>query len=235
MASDQAEALKMLGIKKAKVLGISQGGMIAQYLAIDYPELVEKLVLAVTSSRQNSLSQDVVEKWIIMAEQKDYKSLMIDTAEKSYSEKYLSKYRPLYPILGKLGKPKDFSRFLIQAKSCITHNAYLELDTIACPTLIIGGECDKIVGVEASKELADKIKKSKLYIYSGLVHTVINYTKKYGTSRFSETPAHWIPISSACGKNWAGNRISKRYFVSVTVWKNAQHQKRQEPIYEAWH
>ncbi len=179
MASDQAEALKMLGIKKAKVLGISQGGMIAQYLAIDYPELVEKLVLAVTSSRQNSLSQDVVEKWIIMAEQKDYKSLMIDTAEKSYSEKYLSKYRPLYPILGKLGKPKDFSRFLIQAKSCITHNAYLELDTIACPTLIIGGECDKIVGVEASKELADKIKKSKLFIYSGLGHAAYEEAKDF--------------------------------------------------------
>ena len=153
--------------------------MIAQYLAINYPELVEKLVLAVTSSRQNRLLQDVVEKWIIMAEQKDYKSLMIDTAEKSYSEKYLSKYRLLYPILGKLGKSKDFSRFLIQAKSCITHNAYLELDTIACPTLIIGGECDKIVGVEASKELADKIKKSELFIYSGLGHAAYEEAKDF--------------------------------------------------------
>lgn len=36
---------------KAEVMGVSQGGMIAQYLAIDYPELVEKLVL-VTSSKQ---------------------------------------------------------------------------------------------------------------------------------------------------------------------------------------
>ncbi len=179
MASELAEAMKMLGITKAKVLGISQGGMITQYLAINYPELVEKLILAVTSSRQNSLLQDVVEKWIIMADQKDYKSLMIDTAEKSYSEKYLRKYRLLYPILGKWGKPKDFSRFLIQAKSCITHNAYLELDKIACPTLIIGGECDKIVGVEASKELADKIKKSALFIYSGLGHAAYEEAKDF--------------------------------------------------------
>jgi pimeloyl-ACP methyl ester carboxylesterase len=104
---------------------------------------------------------------------------MIDTAEKSYSEKYLRKYRLLYPILGKWGKPKDFSRFLIQAKSCITHNAYLELDKIACPTLIIGGECDKIVGVEASKELADKIKKSALFIYSGLGHAAYEEAKDF--------------------------------------------------------
>lgn len=48
MAGDQAKAMKALGIRKANVLGISQGGMIAQYLAVDYPELVEKLVLAVT-------------------------------------------------------------------------------------------------------------------------------------------------------------------------------------------
>lgn len=179
MASDQAEAMKMLGIKKAKVLGISQGGMIAQYLAINYPELVEKLVLAVTSSRQSNLLQDVVERWIIIAEQKDYKNLIIDTAEKSYSEKYLRKYRLIYPILGRIGKPKDFNRFLIQAKSCITHNAYLELDMIVCPTLIIGGECDKIVGVEASKELADKIKKSELLIYSGLGHAAYEEAKDF--------------------------------------------------------
>ncbi|MGN0250788.1 MAG: alpha/beta fold hydrolase [Oliverpabstia sp.] len=45
MARDQAEAMKMLGIKSANILGISQGGMIAQYLAIDYPDLVVLAVL----------------------------------------------------------------------------------------------------------------------------------------------------------------------------------------------
>lgn len=179
MASDQAEAMRVLGINKAKVLGISQGGMIAQYLAIDYPELVEKLVLAVTLSKQNELIQSVVKKWILIAEQKDYKSLMIDTAEKSYSERYLNKYRLLYPILGRVGKPKNFSRFLIQAKSCINHNAYFELDKILCQTLVIGGDCDKIVGVEASRELANKIKNSELYIYKGLGHAAYEEAKDF--------------------------------------------------------
>lgn len=179
MASDQAEAMRVLGINKAKVLGISQGGMIAQYLAIDYPELVEKLVLAVTLSKQNELIQSVVKKWILIAEQKDYKSLMIDTAEKSYSERYLNKYRLLYPILGRVGKPKNFSRFLIQAKSCINHNAYFELDKILCQTLVIGGDCDKIVGVEASRELANKIKNSELYIYNGLGHAAYEEAKDF--------------------------------------------------------
>ena len=75
--------------------------------------------------------------------------------------------------------PKDFSRFIIQAKSCINHNAYLELDKILCQTLVIGGDCDKIVGVEASRELANKIKKSELYIYNGLGHAAYEEAKDF--------------------------------------------------------
>lgn len=179
MAEDIAKALKVLGIHKAYVLGISQGGMIAQYLAIDYPNLVEKLILAVTSATPNELIQEVLGQWILMAEQNDYKSLIIDTAEKSYSEKRLKKYRLLYPVLGRIGKPKDFSRFLIQAKSCIRHNALSELHKILCPTLVIGGDCDKIVGVDASGELADNIRMSELFICKGLGHAAYEEAKDF--------------------------------------------------------
>ena len=179
MAKDQAATMKVLGITKAKVLGVSQGGMIAQYLAIDYPELVDKLVLTVTLSKQNKDVQAVIENMIKLAEQRNHKELMIDTAEKSYSEKYLKKYRLFYPLLGKIGKPKDYSRFLIQAASCVQHNTYEKLENIVCPTLIIGGEDDKIVGIAASIELADKIKDSELFIYKGLGHAVYEEAKDF--------------------------------------------------------
>ncbi|MCC0636617.1 MULTISPECIES: alpha/beta fold hydrolase [unclassified Clostridioides] len=179
MAKDQAKAMKILGITKAKVLGISQGGMIAQYLAIDYPDLIEKLVLAVTLSKQNKNIQEVVGNWITLAEQEKYKYLMIDISENSYSENYLKKYRFLYPLLGKIGKPKDFRRFLIQASSCIQHDAYMELNNIICPTLIIGGDNDKIVGVTSSVELTDKIKDSELFIYKGLGHAAYEEAKDF--------------------------------------------------------
>lgn len=179
MAADQAKAMKALGIDHAYVVGISQGGMIAQYLAIDFPRLVQKLVLAATAPKPGRLLQKVVKQWIFMAEHNDYKSLMIDTAKNTYSDKYLKKYRLLYPVLGYVGKPKDFKRFVIQAKSCLTHNACLELHKISCPTFIIGGGCDKIVGANASQELADRIQASELFIYNGLGHGVYEEAKDF--------------------------------------------------------
>ena len=60
LAADIAKAMDALGIGKADVFGVSQGGMIAQYLAIDRPDKVGKLVLAVTLSRNNATVQNVV-------------------------------------------------------------------------------------------------------------------------------------------------------------------------------
>lgn len=179
MAADQAAAMEKLGISRANVLGISQGGMIAQYLAIDHPKLVKKLVLAVTPARPNPVLQEAVRGWLSMAEQGDHKALMIDTAERSYSPGYLRKYRLAYPLLGHLGKPRDYRRFLIQGRACLGHEAYPELGKIQCPTLVIGGGQDKTVGPDAAPDLAAAIQGSHLFIYDDLGHASYEEAKDF--------------------------------------------------------
>ena len=179
MARDYKTALEILGILQADVIGISQGGMIAQYLAIDYPKLVNKLVLVVTLSRQNETVKNVINSWLKLAELNDYKNIFIDTTEKSYTESRLKKYRPIYPLLCKISKPKNLQRFIIQAKSCISHNSYDELEKIKCPTMVIGVDDDKIVGIKTSEELSKKIKDSKLVIYNGFSHGVYEEVKDF--------------------------------------------------------
>lgn len=170
MAAELNRAMEALGLRTAAVVGVSQGGMIAQWLAIDHPDRVEKLVLTVTLCRANAVIRDVITRWIAMAERGDYKGIMLDTAERSYSEKRLKQTRLEYRLLGSVGKPKSFERFLIQARSCVTHDTYELLPRISCPTLVIGGREDIIVTGEASLELAARIPGSELVLYDGLGH-----------------------------------------------------------------
>ena len=179
MAADQAEAMKRLGIPKASVLGVSQGGMIAQVLAAGHPELVERLVLAVTAPCANEMIAGCVDQWISFAEQGNHRALMIDTAEKSYSPARLKEYRKIYPIIGLVGKPKSYDRFLVNARAILGFNASSELHKIACPTLIIGGEEDKIVGIRASYEMKERITGSRLIVYPGLGHAVYEEAKDF--------------------------------------------------------
>ena len=169
MASDIAAAMDALGIRNADVLGVSQGGMIAQYLAIDRPDLVRKLVLAVTLSKNNATVTQVIYDWIDMVERDAMKELVSDMAEKMYSEAYVKKYRLFLPLLTILQKPKDVDRFVTLAESCLTCDTYEHLGEIKCPTLVIGGRQDKVVSGEASEEIAEKIG-CRLHMYEGLGH-----------------------------------------------------------------
>ena len=179
MASDLARAMESLGIGSACILGVSQGGMIAQWLAIDNPEKVEKLALVVTMARQNETVQSVVQSWIEMAEKDDFKSMTIDNFEKSYTDSYLKSYRPFYPLIVPFMKPKDKQRFLIQARSCLSHNADDSLLNIKCPVIVIGGAQDKIAGAQASYQISEKIKDSKLIIYQQYGHALYEEAKDF--------------------------------------------------------
>lgn len=179
MAQDIAQAMNLLNISKADILGISQGGMIAQCIAINNSKKVNKLVLAVTSSKTNEMINNVVGNWIQLAKNGDFRNMFIDTVEKSYSEKYLKKYRKYYNILWRVSKPKKYERFIIQANSCLTHNVYDDLDKIKCPTLIIGGKQDSIVGVNSAKEIADRVSNSELYLYEDYGHAVYEEAKDF--------------------------------------------------------
>lgn len=178
LAEDIAGAMDSLGIPKADVIGVSQGGMIAQYLANDRPDLVNKLVLAVTLSRNNETVKSVVENWIALTEQGAMKRLVRGMAEKMYSDAYVKRYQPLIPLLTVAQKPRDPRRFIILAKACLTCNAYEDLEKIQCPVFVIGGRQDKVVGAAASEEIAQKLN-CKIFMYEQLGHAAYEEAKDF--------------------------------------------------------
>lgn len=179
MARDQAEAMERLGISKADIFGVSMGGMIAQYLAIDYPEKVGKLILTVTSSRPNPILTESIEEWVSCAKRGDHTALMDSNVRRIYSEDYYRKNNWMVPIMGKLTKPKSYDRFFVQADACLTHDAYESLNHIKAPTVVIGGEKDLSLGGDASKEIAAKIPSAELQMYAQWGHGLYEEAKDF--------------------------------------------------------
>lgn len=177
-AKDLATAMDAFEIKKAHIIGVSQGGMIAQYLAINRPDLVDKLILVVTLSRNNSTIQAVIKNWITLVEQNDIKRFVADMTRKMYSDKYFKRYKCLIPLLTILQKKKNLQRFIILAESCLTCNTYDHLKSIKSPVFVIGAGKDQIVTGEASEEIAKQLN-CKILMYENAGHAVHQECKDF--------------------------------------------------------
>ena len=178
MADDVLGLLDYLGIRKAYVLGVSMGGMIAQSLAIRYPEIVEKLVLCVTSPGgpeavpptpeamkqllldRSSVSVDVLAEMLI-------KTLLTRDYIEEHSEE-LKSY-----IMKALQYPMPAHAYMRQLEAISEFNAYDKLDKIRVPTLVISGGKDIIIPPENGRLLARKIPNSKLVVFENSGHGLI--------------------------------------------------------------
>jgi len=163
MARDQAEAMEILGIGRADVVGVSMGGMIAQWLAVDHPERVDRLVLTVTAAEPNPILRESIEEWVALASAGKAAEFMRSNLRLIYSEDYCRKNGWMAPIVGRFTKFTD--RFFVQADACRTHDAAGELHRIRAKTMVIGGEQDRVVGGGASRQIAAAIPGAVLKMY----------------------------------------------------------------------
>ncbi|MBE6114329.1 MAG: alpha/beta hydrolase [Erysipelotrichaceae bacterium] len=180
IANDTAKIMCKLDLYDSSIIGISQGGMIASYIAIHYSQLVSKLVLGATTSRTNECVRERIGKWIELAQNNDYTGIMQDVFMSMYSSKYIQKYKLILPILIRTTKPKSMDRFLILARSCLSFDIYEDLPKIQCPTLVLGGMQDSVVSSTASFEIQEKIQ-CDMYMYEEYGHAVYEEAKDFNT------------------------------------------------------
>ncbi|MFP4461688.1 MAG: alpha/beta fold hydrolase [Thermotogota bacterium] len=177
MADDLYRALESLGLTHYSLLGLSQGGMIAQFFAIDHSHALKKTIIAVSLSKPTDTSQKTFNRWHMLSMQGEYTKLIIDTVRKSYPSGNCSWFRQIKAFLGTFGRSKSLNRFIIQSEACMNHNSHEELHRIKTPTLIIGGMKDEIVGHKAAAEMAEHIPGSVLKEYPYLGHDPLNHSE----------------------------------------------------------
>ena len=171
IADDISAGMDRLGLRGADVLGVSQGGMIAQYLAARRGDLVRRMVLGVTLCRPNETMNARISAWCEYARRGELTKIADEYMRSNYSPRYLKKVGPFLPLLIRAMKTMPPERFLTLAETCLGCDTYELLDRIRCPVLVLGGAQDLIVTAEGSREIAGRLG-CELYIYEDGGHSV---------------------------------------------------------------
>lgn len=186
MADDTASLLEELKIEKAHILGISMGGMIAQELAINYPQKVGSLILAATYAAPDEKIREVMSnglKYFVGVEKLDkieeinFNNINMEKIMKFMmplilSQEFINNNQELINqmIQQMLATEPSPQAFLAQAIATQNHNTLDRLNNITAPTLVLTGDKDILISPSHSEILAQKIPKAKLVKCEGGTH-----------------------------------------------------------------
>lgn len=176
MADDAAALLAYLGVERTHVFGFSLGGMIAQELAINYPERVDHLVLNGAYARPNLA---VVDPWLTMwdqayAKQIDPAAFNVWLLGQLLTPAFMS--QPEW-VAAAIAEPDPYPAtaqgIAGQTAAIRTHDTLDRLGQISAPTLVLVGAQDILTPVVYSEELAKGIPGATLKVLDPGGHSVL--------------------------------------------------------------
>ena len=174
-AADVKGLIDALNIKKINVAGISYGSLVAQHMALNYPEKINKLILLSTFAHQTPYTNAIAEAWLTSLNMGGYAHMFDVMLPTVLGEMYFK--NPLIPIdvLKTAKQTQNTDAVALQKLMTATAQRpdYREkLKAIKNPTLIIQGEKDVLFPVHMAQAVADAIPGSKLEVVAGVGHTL---------------------------------------------------------------
>ena len=165
MAGDAVQVLDEAGVERAHVVGTSLGGMIAQELALEYPERVGKLVLACTTPggpRAYPMPQSTVDLMLARASLREFTENALAPAERPDLVERILVHRER--------TAQGFEPWSAQAAAGAGFDASERLGGLASPTLVQHGDGDLVVDPRNAELLVELIPDARLSVYEGGSH-----------------------------------------------------------------
>ncbi len=167
LAADVADLLATLELQTLDVYGTSMGGRVAQWLAVDHPDRVRRLVLGCTTPggpRGVERSQEVRRRLAVT----DPVAAREAVADLMYTPGWRATHPGPYATLGDPAiSPLSARRHL---RASARHDAYEVLSRIAVPTLVLHGTDDEFAPVVNARLIADRIPDAMLRLFEGARH-----------------------------------------------------------------
>jgi pimeloyl-ACP methyl ester carboxylesterase len=177
MASDAVTFIRALGLERVDLLGFSMGGMIAQVIAHDQPQLVRKLILAGTGPAGGEgitnvtkiAHLDFVRGAFTLQDPKQFLFFTRTANGRRAGKQFLSR---LKERTENRDKAISIRAYLTQLKAIHRWglDASADLSVIGQPVLVANGDSDRMVPSNNSADLARRLPNSDLVIYPDAGH-----------------------------------------------------------------
>jgi len=153
------------------IIGVSTGGGIAQYFAIDHPDLVGRLILVMTGFRLTEEARELQRKVAELARKGKRRAAyaLLSTAiiRKGIARHF---FKLFMWLMGALMIPADASDGIVEIEADDRYDLSDQLDRIEAKTLVIGGEEDFFYAI---CETAERIPNSRLVLYPNVGHNAM--------------------------------------------------------------
>ncbi len=172
MSNDYASMIKDELGGPIDIMGLSTGGPIAQYFAVDHPELVHHLVLAMTGYCLSDNGKQLQRQFGDLAQEGKWRAAAASMATGMALGVTRFIFVSLFWLFGKrvFGSPTTPSDGLVEIEAQAKHNFKERLAEIKVSTLVIGGDKDFFYPI---RETAERIPNARLVLYKGVGHTAI--------------------------------------------------------------
>jgi pimeloyl-ACP methyl ester carboxylesterase len=179
MAVDTIALMDVLGIRSAHLVGASMGGMIAQEIAITFPERVRSLTSIMSTTGNPKVPPPTREA-----------AAMLMAPPPKTREEYIARFQQTWKIL-RVGRfPEDEALDPARAARCFSRglnpagvgrqlrailasgSRKARLAQVKAPTLVIHGTVDPLVRPEGGKDTAASIPGARLMMVEGMGHAL---------------------------------------------------------------
>jgi 3-oxoadipate enol-lactonase len=170
-ASDIAGIMRTCQSARAHVVGISMGGVIAQRLALDFPDLVHSLTLISTSSEVNTQAQTAWENLATGVEQHGFTAAE-GMADRLHAASFTQAYPERVQQRQRLTAANDPHAFAAAARAVSAFNWTADLTRVQVPTLILQGLEDVLTPPGGSVKMSRALPHARLLMIPDCGHFV---------------------------------------------------------------
>jgi 3-oxoadipate enol-lactonase len=171
-ARDYAALADALGLTRIGVVGFSQGGMIAQNLALQRPDLVSALMLVSTSCKSHPSMRENMEARIAAADKAGPEAAARIAADSIFSPLWRGANTASLARFVAWRAKMPMAPLNSATRALYDFNLSGDLGRIAVPTLVVAGENDTLTRPEGMREIAALIPGAKFRLVADSGHMI---------------------------------------------------------------